>query len=237
MKPVLVSEHENEALSFIRDVENQYLPLVRNVITEIRTLGLNPTESNIRAVLMDGPEVIRGHYQSYAARDISPASTPHVRQHMESLHAHVFSEFVARVKPRLEATIEERSVKNPLFQELIAFDQDMMPYVTEEGREKILAQHREYISNPVTLKVHNACAGAAASMQALWQALQASGIAAKQGIDFSKSEDPGFMFEKFVLRALTDYLTITGRDGKYLIEPRQLNYKNFQPLIAESDGE
>jgi hypothetical protein len=133
--------------------------------------------------------------------------------------------------------IGERSVKNPLFQELIAFDETGTPYLSEEGREKIMSQYREYINNPATLKIHNALTGAATSLQTLWQALQASGIAARQGIDYSESEHPGWTFEKFVLRTLTDYLTVTGRDGKYLIEPRQLNYKNFNPITTENDGE
>jgi len=237
MKPVLVNEHENEALSFLRDLETQFLPLVRNIIAEIKTLGLTPTESTIRAVLMDGPEVIRGNYQTYAARDINPSSTPHVREHMKNIHAHVFSEFVARVKPRLNAMIGERSVRNPLFQELIAFDETGMPYLSQEARIRVMDQYKEYVSNPVTLKVHNALAGAATSLQALWQALQASGMATRQGIDYSESDDPGWMFERLVFRTLTDYLTITGRGGKYLIEPKQLDYKNFNPITTENDGE
>jgi hypothetical protein len=237
MKPVLVNEHENEALSFIRDVESQYLPLVKNVIAEIKTLGLTPTESTIRAVLMDGPEVIRGNYQTYAGRDINPRSTPHVQQHMKNIHANVFSEFVARVKPRLEATIGERSVRNPLFQELIAFDETGMPYLSQEARTRVMDQYKEYVSNPATLKLHNALAGAATSLQALWQALQASGMAAGLRIDYSDSDEQGWVFERHVLRVLTDHLTITGCGGKYLIEPRQLNYKNINTITAENDGE
>lgn len=237
MKPVLVSEHKNKALSFIRDIENVYLPLVRVVADEIKSLGLTPTEHHIRAVLTDGPEVIRGNYLAYAGRDVTSNSSIHVKRHMESLHSNVFAEFITRVTPWLDVTIGSRSVRNPLFQELIAFDETGMPYITDQGREKVMDQFKEYISDPKLLKVHEACAAAAAGMQALWQALEKSGIAANLGIDFSGSEAPGWTFEKFTLRILTEHLTITGARGKYVIEPRQINYKNLEPLTIENDGE
>ena len=66
MKPVLISEHQNEAQSFIETIETDYLPTVRSIITSIQALGLKPSEDVIRAVLMEGTGILKWKYSSYA---------------------------------------------------------------------------------------------------------------------------------------------------------------------------
>lgn len=236
MKPVLVSEHENEALAFIQEIESDYLPLVRSVIAEIKNLGLTPTETIVRAVLIDGPEILRGKYNAYAERDISPGSTDAAKAQMRNLHHEVFAGFLQKLNPLLETTIGGKPVKNPMFQDLIAFDKALRPFLPEEGKEKIRMQFREYISDPRVLKIRNACAEAATGLQTLWQTMVKSGYASRFLIDYSESEHPGWMIEKQVLSVLAGFLTITGADGQYTIEPKQLDFVSIEPLTIDDHG-
>jgi len=235
MKPVLISEHQNEALAFIREIESDYLPIVQSVRAAIQSLGLTPTEAMIRAVLTDGPKILQGKYSSYAERDITPGSTQAVKAQMRSLHAHVFSDFVRDYEPLLERTIAGKAVRNPMFQDLISFDETLTPSLPEEGRAKIMEQFKEYVSDPKVLKLRNACAAAATGLQDFWQALVKSGYAAGFMIDHSSSDQPGWMFEKQVLHVLTSFLTITG-EGQYVIEPRQMDFTIFEPEINDDHG-
>jgi hypothetical protein len=236
MKPVLISEHQNEALAFIREIESDYLPIVQSVRAAIQGLGLTPTEAMIRAVLTDGPKVLEGKYSSYAERDITPGSTQAVKAQMRSLHAHVFSEFVRDYEPLLERTIAGKAVKNPLFQALIVFDENLIPSLPEEGKAKIMAQFREYISDPRLLKLRNSCAEAATGLQSFWQALVKAGYASGFMIDYTGSDQPGWMIERQVLHVLSSFLTITGAEGQYNIEPRQMNFIDVQPEINDDHG-
>lgn len=236
MKPVLVSEHENEAAAFIHEVENDYLSLVRSVISEIKRLGLNPTESITRAVLMDGPEILSGKYYAYAERDISRGASPAAKAQMKHLHSETFTGFLQRVNPLLETTIGGKPVRNPMFQDLITFDKALRPLLPEAGKEKIREQFREYVSDPKVLKLRNACAEAAAGLQTYWQALIKAGYASSFMIDYSESEHPGWMLEKQVLSVLTGFLTITGSDGQYVIEPRQMDFTNVELETINDHG-
>ena len=224
MKPVLISKHEDEAQGFIQGIENDYLPLVETIISHVRGLGLTPTEMNIRAVLVDGPEILRGQYLAYAERDVSPSASSAARGRMRNFHQNIFTEFLQKVNPLFETTIGGRSFKDPMFQDLIIFNKALKPLLSEEGREKIREQFREYVSDPKILKVHNAIQDAAKGLQAFWQAMVRAGYASELHIDYSKSGSPGWMFERQVLNILTSFLTITGTDGRYQIEPRQLNF-------------
>jgi hypothetical protein len=236
MKPVLVSEHENEAIAFIQEVENDYLSLVRSVISKIRTLGLTPTEAIVRAILTDGPKILQGKYSSYAERDISAASTPAAKAQMRNLHARVFAEFVRDFEPLLERTISGKSVRNPMFQDLITFDKALRPLLEEAGKEKIREQFKEYVSDPRVLKLRNACAEAATGLQNFWQAMVKSGYASRLLIDYSESEHPGWMIEKQVLNVLTSFLAVTGADGQYVIEPRQMDFTNVELETINDHG-
>jgi len=127
-------------------------------------------------------------------------------------------------------------VKNPMFQDLIAFDKALRPFLPEEGKEKIRMQFREYISDPRVLKIRNACAEAATGLQTLWQTMVKSGYASRFLIDYSESEHPGWMIEKQVLSVLAGFLTITGADGQYTIEPKQLDFVSIEPLTIDDHG-
>jgi len=235
MKPVLISEHQNEALAFIREIESNYIPLVQSVRAAIQSLGLTPTEAMIRAVLTDGPKILEGKYNAYAERDITPGSTQAVKAQMRSLHAHIFSEFMRDYEPLLERTIAGKAVRNPLFQDLIAFDENLTPYLPEEGKAKIMEQFKEYVSDPKVLKLRNAAAEAATGLQSFWQALVKAGYATGFMIDYTGSDQPGWMIEKQVLHVLSSFLTITG-EGQYVIEPRQMDFTIFETEINDDHG-
>ena len=236
MKPVLVSEHENEAVAFIQEIESDYLSLVRSVISEIRSLGLTPTEIIVRAILIDGPEILRGKYNAYAERDISRGSTPAAKAQMRNLHHEAFAGFLQRVTPLFESTIGGKSVRNPMFQDLITFDKALRPLLPDAGKEKIREQFKEYVSDPRVLKLRNACAEAATGLQNFWQAMIKSGYASRFLIDYSESEHPGWMIEKQVLNVLTSFLTVTGADGQYVIEPRQMDFTNVELETIDDHG-
>lgn len=233
MKPVLISEHQNEAQSFIETIETDYLPTVRSIITSIQALGLKPSEDVIRAVLMEGTGILKGEYSSYAERDIPPSSSQPAKNQMRNLHACVFEEFLQSTEPLFEKTIGGKSVKNPMFQDLIAFDETLTPSLPKEGREKIMEQFKEYIIDPQVLKLHKACSAAATGLQGFWQALTESRYASRLMIDFTGSDHSGWMIEKHVLAVLSSFLTITGGQGQYTIEPRQMNFTNVEPEIIE----
>ena len=235
MKPVLVSDHANEAAAFIQEIENDYLSLVRSVIAEIRSLGLTPTETIVRAVLIDGPEILRGKYNAYAERDIPHGSTPAAKAQMRNLHHEVFAGFLQKLIPFFEITIGGKPVKNPMFQDLITFDKALRPLLPEDGRAKIREQFKEYVSDPRVLKIRNAAAEAATGLQTFWQAMIKAGYASRFLIDYSESEHPGWMFEKQVLSVLTGFLTVTGADGQYVIEPRQMDFTNNVELETIDD--
>lgn len=235
MKPVLISEHEDEAQAFIEEIESNYLPIVQSVRAAIQGLGLTPTEALIRAVLTDGPKILQGKYSSYAEKDVPRDSSPAITVQMRNLHSHVFSEFVRDFEPLLQRTIAGKSFKNPMFQDLIAFDETLTPYLPAEGRTKILEQFKEYISDPRVLKLRNACVEAAAGMQNFWQALVKSGYATGFMIDHSASEMPGWMFERQVFYALSSFLTISGENGQYVIEPKAMDFTNVKPEINNID--
>ena len=137
-----------------------------------------------------------------------------------------------KTEPLLEATIGGRAVKNPLFQDLIVFDETLTPSLPKEGREKIMEMFKEYVSDPKLLKLRNASMEAAAGMQSFWQAMIKSGYASRLMIDFTDSDHPGWMIEKHVLAVLSSFLNITGSDGQYVIEARPLNL-NVEPEIIE----
>lgn len=232
MKPVLVSEHQDEAQAFIQEVENDYLSLVTSVIAEIKSLGLTPTETIVRAVLIDGPEILRGKYNAYAERDISRGSTPAAKAQMQHLHSETFTGFLQKLNPLLETNIGGKPVKNPMFQDLIVFDETLTPSLPKEGREKIMEMFKEYVSDPKLLKLRTASMEAAAGMQSFWQAMIKSGYASVVMIDYSASDKPGWMIDKHVLTALSQFLTITGSDGQYVIEARPFNFtNNVEPEI------
>ncbi|MFZ2285831.1 MAG: hypothetical protein WAV93_02490 [Bacteroidales bacterium] len=236
MKPVLVSEHENEAVAFIQEIESDYLTLVRSIISEIKNLGLTPTETIVRAVLIEGPEILRGKYGQYAERDISPGSTDAAKAQMRNLHHEVFAGFLQKLNPFFETTIGGKPVKNPMFQDLITFDKALRPLLPEAGKEKIREQFREYISDPRVLKIRNACAEAATGLQTFWQAMVKAGYASRFLIDYSESEHPGWMIEKQVLNVLSGFLTVTGADGQYVIEPRQMDFTNVELETIDDHG-
>lgn len=236
MKPVLVSDHANEAAAFIQEIENDYLSLVRSVIAEIRSLGLTPTETIVRAVLIDGPEILRGKYVAYSERDIKPGSTQVVKAQMRNMHAGIFAEFLQKMIPLLETTIGGKPVKNPMFQDLIAFDKALRPFLPEEGKAKIREQFKEYVSDPRVLKIRNACAEAATGLQNFWQAMVKAGYASRFLIDYSESEHPGWMIERQVLNVLSGFLTVTGAEGQYVIEPRQMDFTNVELETIDDHG-
>jgi hypothetical protein len=236
MKPVLVSDHANEAQAFIQEVENDYLSFVQNIIINIRNLGLTPTETIVRAVLIEGPEILRGKYNAYAERDIPHGSTQAVKAQMRNLHSETFTGFLQRVNPLFETTIRGKSVRNPMFQDLITFDKALRPLLPEAGKEKIREQFKEYVSDPRVLKIRNAATEAATGLQTFWQAMVKAGYASRFLIDFSESEHPGWMIEKQVLNVLTSFLTITGADGQYVIEPRQMDFTNVELETIDDHG-